>query len=114
MLPSGAHVRDDGSVVVLRVAVTVLDDVAAVVAAQCLGAGLAAGIGGPLDDEERALAGLDVLEQHEQQVFGRVVPGRPRLGYRAQDRRGRGHGSHRASGALAGWLPGPGPRNSAV
>ena len=61
----GAHVRDDGSVVVVGVTLAVLDDLAAVVAAQCLGVGLAAGIGGPLHDEERALPGFDVLQKHE-------------------------------------------------
>jgi hypothetical protein len=75
-----------------------------------------AGIGGPLDDEEGALPGFDVLEQDQQEVLGRVVPWLARLGYRSQDRRGctmesscqRVAGLRRAVKLVAGrcdWVP---------
>src|SRR5258708_39301484 len=99
----GSHLGDEGSVVGLG-ALTMLDDGAAVVAAPCLGAGLAAGIGGPLDDEERA--GPDSMSSNRISKGSSDGPPMARLGYRSQDRRGCGHGVivPAAGGFCAGGL----------
>jgi len=60
-------------VVPIGSAIATLHDVPTVAESEALRVGLPARVGGPLDDQEFGSACLDVREQQEQAVFGRVL-----------------------------------------
>jgi hypothetical protein len=53
--------------------------------------GMAGRVRGLLDDQKAALPVFDLLQEHQQQIFRRLVPCPAFLGYRSQDRRWRRH-----------------------
>ena len=81
-----ANAETDGSVVMIRIAVTALNDEAARLRLDGLGIGLAGRVARSLDDHELLVAALDVVQQLKDQVLRGVIPRGSRLGHRSENR----------------------------